>query len=82
MNQLLRLRQQIDRLDKMLMEILAKRFSLSGKIQKYKGKKGLSSSDRAREKKILQKVLKNTGRKLPKKLVIELYRLILSYSKR
>ena len=54
MKSLKKLRQQIDKLDNQLLEILARRFAVTKQIGEYKKKKNLSVQDKKREKEIFR----------------------------
>jgi len=63
MNPLKKYREEIDRIDKIIIQFLAKRFFIAEKIGKYKRKFQLKIKDKGREKEIFEK-----RKKLAKKL--------------
>ncbi|MCK4782043.1 chorismate mutase [Candidatus Parcubacteria bacterium] len=52
MEELKDLRQQIDKTDKQLFKVLAKRFALTQKVGEYKNKYNLKPQDKKREKQV------------------------------
>ena len=54
MKSLKKLRQQIDKLDNQLLEILARRFAVTKQVGEYKKKKNLPVQDKKREKEIFR----------------------------
>ncbi len=78
MSNLQNLRQQIDKTDKQLLKVLAKRFALTKKVGEYKKEHDLKPQDRKRERQIFiqrKKWAKELG--LDSVLVTRIFRLII-----
>jgi chorismate mutase/prephenate dehydratase len=76
------LRKQIDNLDKEIVNLIAERISLAGKIGKVKTKEGRQIEDRLREEAIINKIKETASQKGMKEADIEtIYRQIFAVSK-
>lgn len=74
-------RKIVDQTDEKIIELLEKRFFLTGKIQKIKEKNNLPVGDLNREKQIIKKLLK-IKQKVPAKCIKEIFKVIFNYSKK
>jgi chorismate mutase len=74
-------RAEIDIIDIKIVELLKKRFRISGEIADYKRKLKMEIEDRKRDVEVLNNYKKETERALDEGFVEELVALILRYSK-
>lgn len=80
---LLEIREHLDRLDKILILILAERISLISKVAEYKKKENIMIYQQEREKAILNNVVKLAEeQKLNPKLIENIFELIIEDSHR
>ncbi|PIP63182.1 hypothetical protein COW98_00015 [Candidatus Roizmanbacteria bacterium CG22_combo_CG10-13_8_21_14_all_35_9] len=76
-NQIDDLRKQIDEIDNLIVNLLAKRLTVVKKVGKWKNKKGLVPLDKSRWQKILtSKIVKAKKLKLNPKLIKNIWNLI------
>jgi chorismate mutase len=76
-NQLENLRKSVDAIDDLIVELLAKRFSLIKKIGQYKKQEGLPFFDKKRWQQVLEtKTKQGQALNLPKGLVKKIYEII------
>ncbi len=75
-------RREIDRIDREIVELLKKRFSLVEGIGKEKQKLEMVVEDWSREQTVLENYKKTAGDELDEGFITRLVELILSYSKR
>lgn len=83
MPELKKLRQEIDKIDKKLLKILAERFALTNEVGRYKKKHKLGVCDSQREKEMFKK--RNLWAKkfnLDQNLVKEIFKLIIKTTRR
>ncbi|MCA9373672.1 chorismate mutase [Candidatus Peregrinibacteria bacterium] len=81
--ELSRLRQEIDKIDRKIIENIAKRRQISAKIGKYKHLNKLSITQKKREKEVLKERIKDAEKKnIKKKLTRKLFRLIFRDSRK
>jgi len=78
MNLLKKYREEIDEIDKTILQLLAKRFFVAEKIRKYKRKFQLKIKDKDREKEMFEK-RKNLAKKLnlPSNFIEKIFKLII-----
>lgn len=77
------LRQEVEKIDQMLITQLIKRFQKTAKIQQLKKQLGLPLTQKKREQSLLQKHFSRARKgKLPDSLIKRLFNLIFSYSKK
>ncbi|MEK7523693.1 MAG: chorismate mutase [Patescibacteria group bacterium] len=77
------LRQEVEKIDKMLITQLIKRFQKTAKIQQLKKQLGLPLTQKKREQALLQKHFSRARKgKLQGSLIKRLFNLIFSYSKK
>ena len=72
------LREEIDQIDKEIVELLIKRMSISKDI----GSKKEEIKDKSREMKVILNVLNNSGEKMDPVFLREIYELIIAESRR
>lgn len=82
-NQLEKLRKNIDIIDQKLIIVLAERFKKTEEIMSFKKKNGLPIKDKNREKVILKGINKMARKlKMSKKFITDIFKKILKESKR
>ncbi len=79
--QMQRLRQQVDRIDQKLLQLLQQRTKLSGEIGETKRRHGAVIYVPERERELLARIMRLTRGKLPARAVAAVYREILSGSR-
>lgn len=77
-NDLGKLREEINKIDKEILALLKKRLGISGKVGKIKSKLGLKIIDKKREGEIINKAIASSG--LESNFIKNLYKLIFNYS--
>lgn len=82
MQEIEKLRKQIDSADQKLISILSKRMYVSKKVGLLKKKTKSNVLDSKREKIVLDKISRMSKNKLSSKFAINIYKLILAESKR
>lgn len=76
-------RKKIDKIDKRIIELLAKRFELSGKIGALKRKSNIKIVDKGREEAVISTILLNAEKCGLNKTVIEnIYAIIIQESRK
>lgn len=81
--QLNRLREKVQEVDNKLLDLLAKRFTLTNQIQGLKKAHGITLLQKKREQQLLAKyLLLGKTKRLSKALIKDLFQLIFSYSKK
>lgn len=78
MKTIIELREEIDQIDKEIVDLLIKRMSISKDI----GSKKEEIKDKSREMKVILNVLNNSGEKMDPVFLREIYELIIAESRR
>ena len=79
--QILELRQQIDDLDKDIIQLLKKRMGISKEVGKLKEKLDIPVEDKNREDEIIDRLTKQTGRNLSEEQLIRIFTAVFKSSK-
>ena len=79
---LLSLRKEIDCVDSNILDLLAKRMKISGKVAKFKKKQGIPINQPKREREVLKQLKKQAkNKKINGKLIESIYTNIMKQSK-
>ena len=76
------LRQEIDGIDREILELFEKRMEISERMASYKQKEGLPVQDKAREKEKIQQVQSLTHTAFNREHIEELYTVLISLSRK
>ncbi len=76
------LREEIDRIDREIIELLCQRFEIAEDIARLKRETGIDIEDNEREEDIIKNCKEKSGGKLDEAFVEDLMRLIISESKK
>ena len=79
--QILELRQQIDDLDKDIIQLLKKRMGISKEVGKLKEKLDIPVEDKNREDEIIDRLTKQAGRNLSEEQLIRIFTAVFKSSK-
>ena len=79
--QILELRQQIDDLDKDIIQLLKKRMGISKEVGKLKEKLDMPVEDTNRENEIIDRLTKQAGRNLSEEQLIRIFTAVFKSSK-
>ena len=78
---ILELRQQIDMLDKEIIQLLMKRMGISKEVGKLKEELDIPVEDKSREKEIIERLTPQTGQNLSEEQLVRIFTAVFKSSK-